>query len=193
MLGGSFNPAHQGHAHIAQALRARLRLHQVWLLVSPGNPLKPARGMAPFAQRLASARAIATPPAIIATNLESALGTRFSVDTARRLRQRFPRAHFVWLMGADVWAELPRWRRWRRFAATLPIAIHARPGANRAARAGAASQTLRAARLPARAATRLPTAAPPAWAFLDLPPSAISATALRAAGLGLQPVSPPRA
>ncbi|MBV8588759.1 MAG: nicotinic acid mononucleotide adenylyltransferase, partial [Acetobacteraceae bacterium] len=59
LLGGSFNPAHKGHRHIAELALRRLRLDQVWLIVSPGNPLKPAEGMATFDARLGSAQHIA--------------------------------------------------------------------------------------------------------------------------------------
>jgi nicotinate-nucleotide adenylyltransferase len=185
LLGGSFNPAHEGHRHIAEALRRRLRLDQVWLLVSPGNPLKPRRGMAPLAARLASARHIADGRRTIATDLEARIGTRYTVDTIAQLRRRFPRMRFVWLMGADSWAELPRWRRWQRLVNQIPIAVHARPGADRTALAGAPASLLRNHRLNAGAAGTLADRTPPCWTFLPLAPHPASASALRAAGLGL--------
>jgi nicotinate-nucleotide adenylyltransferase len=185
LLGGSFNPAHEGHRHIALGLRRHLRLDQVWLLVSPGNPLKPAAGMAPFAARLASAQRIADGRRVVATDIELRLGTRYTVDTLRALRQRFPRMRFVWLMGADSLASLPHWRDWRRVVRRAPIGVHTRKGADPAALAGAAAHLLRHQRLPARAARRLADSPPPAWTFLPLPRHPASATALRAAGLGL--------
>jgi nicotinate-nucleotide adenylyltransferase len=185
LLGGSFNPAHAGHLAIAEDMRRRLRLDQVWLLVSPGNPLKPRAGMAPFAARLASAAAIADGRRIVASDLEKRLGTRYSVDTSAALRRLFPRSCFVWLMGADSFAELPRWRHWREFARTVPIAVHARPGADRAALSGQAALLLRHRRLAVGSATRLACQAPPAWLFLPFAHYRYSATALRAAGLGL--------
>ena len=112
LLGGSFNPAHAGHRHIIDLAQRRLQLDQVWLLVSPGNPLKPQGGMAPLDQRLTSARAMADGRRVVASAIESVLGTRYTIDTLRRLLQRFPRTRFVWLMGADILDELPRWRRW---------------------------------------------------------------------------------
>jgi nicotinate-nucleotide adenylyltransferase len=190
LLGGSFNPAHQGHRHIAEGLRRRLRLDQIWLLVSPGNPLKPARGMAPFAARLASAAGIANGRTIVATGIEAALGTRYTVDTLRALRRRFPRIRFVWLMGADSLASLPHWRDWRRLVQLAPIAVHTRPRADRAALAGGAAHLLRHHRRPARQAALLADQPPPAWAFLPLAPHPASATALRAAGHGLNTAAP---
>ncbi len=181
ILGGSFNPAHPGHRHIARLALRRLRLDQVWLLVSPGNPLKRASGMAPLAERLASAAAIADGRRIVATAAEKWLGTRFTADTMRALRRRFPRVKFAWLMGADILAELPAWRRWMDVADGMPLLVMPRPGYNQRALAGQAAQRLRSRRVPARAATLLAGAATPAWAFLPAPQNAISATALRAA------------
>ena len=182
LLGGSFNPAHPGHLQVARLARKRLRLDQVWLLVSPGNPLKPVDGMAPLPDRLAGTRAIADGRRIVATDIERVLRTRFTRDTLRALRRRFPRVRFVWLMGADGLVELPRWRRWRDIARTLPIAVLPRPGYNHSALAGQAARTLRAARRPARAAPVLARGDPPAWIFLTAPQTAISATAIRASG-----------
>ncbi|MDE2200339.1 MAG: nicotinate-nucleotide adenylyltransferase [Rhodospirillales bacterium] len=181
LLGGSFNPAHEGHRHIAELALRRLRLGQVWLLVSPGNPLKPAGGMAAPAARLAAARRIADGRRIVATDIESRLGTRYTADTLGELRRRFPRARFVWLMGADNLAQLPRWRRWRRIVGHVALAVLPRPSYNHAALAGHASRRLRAARRPAHMASVLAGLAPPAWVFLPGPQHSASATAIRAA------------
>jgi nicotinate-nucleotide adenylyltransferase len=112
LLGGSFNPAHDGHRHVAEQVRRALRLDEVWLLVSPGNPLKPRAGMAPFAARLASARAVADGRRIIATGIEAALRTTYTIVTLAALRRRFPRTRFVFVIGADNLVQLPRWQRW---------------------------------------------------------------------------------
>lgn len=181
MLGGSFNPAHLGHRHIAEQMLRRLRLDQVWLMVSPGNPLKSADGMATFADRLASARAIADGRRIVATAIEAKLGTRYTIDTLRELRRRFPRARFVWLMGADNLAGLPRWRGWLQIARSMPIVVHPRPGYNFRALAGQAAHRLRSARRPGRQAPELAIEQPPAWIFLRAAQHPGSATALRAA------------
>lgn len=180
LLGGSFNPAHQGHLQLARRALSVLRLDQVWLLVSPGNPLKPAAGMAALAERLAGAQRLVDGRRIIATDIERALGTRYTVDTLAALRRRFPRVRFVWLMGADGLADLPRWRRWRRIVRLVPFAVVPRPTYNRAALAGQAAVRLSHARRPAREAPLLATRNGPAWTFLPAPQNDISATALRA-------------
>jgi len=162
-------------------MRRRLGLDQVWLVVSPGNPLKPAAGMAAAAERLASARVIADGRRIVATGIEAKLGTRYTVDTLRLLRRRFPRARFVWLMGADNLTDFPRWRGWRRIARLMPFAVYPRPGYNFRALAGQAAQKLhRSRRRPCQAA-RLANQPPPAWIFLPAAQHPASATALRAA------------
>jgi nicotinate-nucleotide adenylyltransferase len=185
LLGGSFNPAHAGHRHIIELARRRLRLDQVWLLVSPGNPLKPQRGMAPLCERMASAHALADGRRIVASAIEAVLGTRYTVDTLRLLLQRFPCACFVWLMGADSLEQLPRWRRWLDIVRRIPIAVLPRPGYNRRALAGRAASRLARARRPMRSAAVLSGFAAPAWVFLCVPQHAASATAIRA-GRGVE-------
>lgn len=182
MLGGSYNPAHEGHAHIAALALKRLRLDQVWLLVSPGNPLKPSQGMADMADRLRSARSIADGRRIVATTVESRLHTRFTFDTLRALRRRFPRVCFVWLMGADNLVQLPRWQHWRGIAATMSFAVMPRPTYNGRALSSQAARTLRRFLLPSRAAPSLPCQTPPAWTFLPAKQHPASATAIRRRG-----------
>jgi nicotinate-nucleotide adenylyltransferase len=179
LLGGSFNPAHAGHLHIARAALRRLRLHQVWLLVSPGNPLKPQAGMMPLGTRLASARLIADGRRIVATDIERQLGTRYTVDTLAALRRRYPTTRFVWLIGADNLTQMPRWRRWRAMAGQTAFAVMPRPTYTYAALAGTAARRLRRWRHPARQAAALALMRPPAWVFLDISQNASSATRLR--------------
>lgn len=150
-------------------------------MVSPGNPLKPVDGMATFADRLASARAIADGRRIVATGIEAKLGTRYTMDTLRQLRRRFPRVRFVWLMGADNLADLPRWRGWLQIARSMPFAVHPRPTYNSRALAGQAARRLQHARRSAHRASVLATKQPPAWIFLGTAQHPDSATALRAA------------
>lgn len=182
LLGGSFNPAHEGHIAIALRAARQLGLDQVWLMVSPGNPLKPRHSMAPLEARLASVRRLVRGPRLVPTVIESRLRTRYAVDTLRTLKRRFPQARFVWLMGADVFAELPRWSRWRAFVRAVPIAVLPRPGSNIQALHGQTASVLRRFRVGAYAAGEIVDRRPPVWAFLPGPQNVISATALRRAG-----------
>ncbi len=121
LLGGSFDPAHEGHVRVTREALKRMGLDQVWWLVSPGNPLK-ARAPAPMADRLARARAVMQHPAVRITDLEARLGTVRTADTIARLRALYPGVRFVWLMGSDNLAEFHKWGgggrswRWRRWA-----------------------------------------------------------------------------
>jgi nicotinate-nucleotide adenylyltransferase len=187
LLGGSFNPAHEGHLHIALMAIKRLRLDQVWLLVSPGNPLKQETGMGSLPERLASAQEIADGRRIVATDIERHLHTRYTIDTIRALRQRFPNARFVWLMGADNLAQFPRWRGWMQIARIVPFAVLPRPTYTRGAVAGQAAARLRPFRHPAREAPLLASLPPPAWLVLGGRQTALSATALRRAATGEDP------
>ena len=102
LLGGSFNPAHGAHRRISLAARQALGLDEVWWLVSPGNPLKPSAGMAPLAARVRSARREARGAPIRVTAIERELGTRYTIDTLRALKRRYPKRRFVWLMGPTI-------------------------------------------------------------------------------------------
>lgn len=182
LLGGSFNPAHEGHSHVSRLALQYLGLDAVWWLVSPQNPLKSSAGMAPFADRFASAVAEARHPRIAPSDLESQLGTRYTVDTLRALRQAFPGTRFVWLMGADNLIQLPRWANWQAIAATVPIAVWGRPTYSMRAMLGKAAQRYARDRIPLEAAGQLARSEPPAWAFFPIRLHSASATALRRAG-----------
>jgi len=166
---------------VARVALRRLRLDQVWLLVSPGNPLKPAAGMAPMAERLRSATRLADGRRIVATGIEARLRTRYTYDTLRALRRLFPLVRFVWLMGADNLVQLPRWQHWLGIVGLMPFAVMPRPTYNGRALAGKAASRLRPALRPAREAPVLAGRKPPAWTFLPARQNPLSATALRRA------------
>ncbi len=179
LLGGSFNPAHGGHRRISLfALRA-LGLDEVWWLVSPGNPLKPEKGMAPLAARAKSAMAQARRAPIKVTGIEQQLGTRFTIDTLRALRRRYPGHEFVWLMGADNLAEFHRWKDWRGIAKTMPIAVIARPGYDGQAVASPAMAWLGRFRMSAARLKQRGEWSAPALVILRFDPDFRSATAIR--------------
>ena len=180
LLGGSFNPAHAGHLHLSQVALKRLGLDAVWWLVSPQNPLKPAAGMAPLAARMASARAAARHPRILVTDMERHLGSRFTADTLAILNRRFPRARFVWLMGADNMLQIPRWKRWADVFNATPVAVIARPSYSWNVMHGKAAQRYERRRLNDRSAMTLARRPTPAWIYLASRLHPASATAIRA-------------
>jgi nicotinate-nucleotide adenylyltransferase len=192
LLGGSFNPAHRGHRRISLAALDALGLDEVWWLVSPGNPLKPDKGMAPFEARFASARQMARRAPIRVSDFEARFGTRFTVDTLGKLISRHPRDRFIWLMGADTVAQFHQWKRWRDLARRVPIAVIARPGYDGSAHAARAMGWLRRFVRPSGQARNWTDWSAPAILLLRLPPDPSSATALRALNPNWHRISQPR-
>ncbi|MEX2618222.1 MAG: nicotinate-nucleotide adenylyltransferase [Alphaproteobacteria bacterium] len=180
LLGGSFNPAHEGHRHISLLALRYLNLHEVWWVVSPQNPLKPADGMASFEERFEFARKVARHPRIRVSDIEVQLGTRFTLDTLRRLQQRCQRTRLVWLMGADNLAQIPKWRNWNLIFETVPVAVFARPSYSMLALAGKAAHRYARIRLPSRSAASLANMTPPAWTFFHSRLHQASSTQIRA-------------
>ncbi|MCH2487576.1 MAG: nicotinate-nucleotide adenylyltransferase [Erythrobacter sp.] len=181
LLGGSFNPAHGGHRRISLFAARALGLDEVWWLVSPGNPLKPKEGMAPLTVRYASAVKQSRRAPIRPTAIERELGTRYTVDTLKKLVRRYSTREFVWLMGSDNLAQFHRWRDWRGIAQTMPIAVIARPGYDNAAFASPAMAWLRRFRRPAARFANSARWSAPALVILRFDPDFRSATAIRRA------------
>jgi nicotinate-nucleotide adenylyltransferase len=164
LYGGSFNPAHEGHAHVADEARKALGLDKVIWLVSPQNPLKDRRETASLARRLAQTRKVAASPANIVTDLESRLGSAYTADTLRWLKRRYRGVRFVWIMGSDNLFGFHRWRAWKAIAWETDVAIVPRPGAGARAQLAPGGRYLRRA-----GRTR----------FLETPLHHASSTALR--------------
>ena len=181
LLGGSFNPAHQGHRSISLAAIAALGLDELWWLVSPGNPLKEgAKDMAPFEARFASAEEMAHGTPIKVSDFELREGTRYTVDTTEKLLALYPDDRFIWLMGEDTLADFHRWRNWQELAQRVPIAVLSRPGYDDDARAARAMGWLKGFVHPSSQAKEWTDWSAPAVLLLRLPPDPTSSTSLRA-------------
>ncbi len=185
LFGGSFNPAHDGHAHVAETAMRRLGLDRVVWLVSPQNPLKDARDSAPLAERMASARTAAAMaaagPSMVVSDFETRAGTQWTIDTLRALTARHPGVRFVWLMGSDNLAGFHKWRGWTDIMRMMPMAVIARPGSQLDSRTAPAAARFASARVPAARARLLADLDAPAWTYLTAPLYPRSSTALRAA------------
>lgn len=181
LLGGSFDPAHAGHAHITREALKRFGLTRVWWLVSPGNPIK-SRGPAPLETRMARARAVMQHPRVDVTDIEAHLCTRYTAETLSRLKARYPGVRFVWLMGADNLAQLHRWQDWRGIMQSVPVGVLARPGDRISARMSPAARLFAPARISGSASALLGRAVAPAWCFVNVPMVSQSSSAIRAAG-----------
>ena len=181
LLGGSFDPAHGGHAHITREALKRFGLDRVWWLVSPGNPLK-ASGPAPIEQRMVRARDVMRHPRVEITDIERQLGTRYTAQTLRALQSRYLGVRFVWLMGADNLAQFHHWQDWRWIMENVPVGVLARPGDRISARLSPAAQLYRGYKIAGRHSHVLARSAAPAWCFVNVAMNAQSSTKIRAAG-----------
>jgi nicotinate-nucleotide adenylyltransferase len=179
IMGGSFNPSHDGHRIVAETAVKRLGLDHLWWVVTPGNPLKTNGGLPPLNERITAARKFARGPRMKVTGFEADLGTPYTAATLAFLKRRYPGVHFVWVMGADNLASFDRWQHWRSIAAAMPIAVVDRPGWRLKALARPAAAALALARVPETQALQLPALHPPAWTFLTSRLSPLSSTAIR--------------
>ncbi len=180
LFGGTFDPPHRAHLGATLLALRRLKLDRVWWLVTPGNPLKNTRGLAPLEQRIAAAKALTHHPRIDVTGLEAVINTRYTYDTLLWLKARCPRVRFVWIMGADNLRSFHRWQNWRGIAKLVPIVVIDRLGPSLYAAASAAGQALTRARIPEHDAVTLLGRKAPVWTFLHGLKSPLSSTALRA-------------
>jgi nicotinate-nucleotide adenylyltransferase len=182
LLGGSFNPPHEGHALVTRIALTRLGLDRVWWLVTPGNPLKPQADLAALQGRVAAARRLIESPRVAVSDIEARIGARYTYDTLAWLARRAPNVRFVWIMGADNLRQFHLWRHWRAIASLTPIAVIDRPGSTLRAMSSRAAAALAPWRVPEADAARLADFAPPAFLFLHGPRSELSSTVLRRSG-----------
>jgi nicotinate-nucleotide adenylyltransferase len=179
LFGGSFNPPHEGHKLVALECFKRLALDKVWILVSPGNPLKDHSELLPLDQRLDETTRLMRDPRLEVTGFEAAHGLDYTWETIAALTQAYPKTRFVWIMGADSLQTFDRWERWDAIAAMVPIAVYDRPGAAFIATTSPAAIALKHSRVPEEAAKTLADRTPPAWIYLHGVVSAQSSTAIR--------------
>ena len=192
LFGGTFDPPHLAHLGACLLAMKRLNLDRVWWLVTPGNPLKDTRGLAPLEDRIVAARALARHPRIEVIGLEAQIDTHYTYETIAYLRKRAPTVRFVWIMGADNLRSFHRWQNWRGIANLVPIGVVDRLGPSLYASASPAGQALARKRIPEGLAKSLLDRRSPVWVYLHGLKSPLSSTALRAARAGTRPAQPPR-
>ncbi|MDX1737580.1 MAG: nicotinate-nucleotide adenylyltransferase [Alphaproteobacteria bacterium] len=179
LLGGSFNPAHEGHLHISLAAFRRLGIDEVWWMVSPQNPLKSTNDMWDLSSRLKSAKSLARHPKIRVLDIETELGTTYTADTLVKMQKRFADHKFIWLMGADNLKQFPKWKNWQQIFDTTPIAVFGRSGYDLGALSGKAARRFKGARYLENRSRSLKYQAAPAWTFLAIRRHPESATRIR--------------
>ena len=181
LFGGSFNPPHGGHLLLAEIALRRLDLDQLWWIVTPGNPLKDLRELAPLAERLSACEKLAEDPRIKITAFEAAFKVRYTADTLKLVQERNTGVRFIWLMGADNLRDFHKWQRWQHIAETFPIAVIDRPGSTLAYLSSKLAKTYDYARIDEDDSQALGRYKAPAWTFIHGPRSSLSSTAIRKA------------
>jgi nicotinate-nucleotide adenylyltransferase len=178
LFGGSFNPAHKGHAMVALYALKRLQLDWVWWLVSPQNPLKDARDTGDYSQRLAYTRKLARHPRFVVTDIERQMKSRYTADTLEQLIRHGKSAHFVWIMGADSLKDLHHWHHWLDIIDDMALAVLARPGYSIRALGSKAAVRLARSRASGDRPASILKKSPPAWVFVTMPLRPESSTAI---------------
>ncbi|MBL7813654.1 MAG: nicotinate-nucleotide adenylyltransferase [Saprospiraceae bacterium] len=126
---GSFNPIHVGHLIIANYMATQTDLQQVWLVVSPQNPLKPKNTLARDRDRLNMVQAaIDDNPKLKASNIEFDLPKpSYTIDTLTYLAEKYPQHEFALIMGGDNIATLHKWKNYELILRGYDIYVYRRP------------------------------------------------------------------
>lgn len=177
LFGGSFNPAHEGHLHVAECGLRELALDRVWWMVSPQNPLKPKQPS--YDSRVKTVEALRLNSRMDISHMERDFGTNYTIDMIRKAQMRFPRTRFVFLMGADNFSQFTKWKNWQEIAARMPIAVIARAGDGLKPRLSKTARLYADKRLPEEQSHILQYLQPPLWTFLTPPLNSLSSTAIR--------------
>ena len=122
LLGGSFNPAHDGHIYISELALKLLNLDEVWWLVTPQNPLKNSKANN-LEERLKHAKKIIKNSRIIIDALETKYKNNYTANTLNTIINQFKGTKFFWLMGADNLSEINKWYKWNYIFQLMPIAV----------------------------------------------------------------------
>lgn len=183
ILGGSFNPAHEGHLSISKIAMQRLNLDVVWWIISPRNPLKKYDILYDFEERVSSAEKVIDTNHISISKLERDAQIKYTIGTVEYLNTRYFGTKFVWIMGADNLKDFHRWREWDKLALTVPIAIIDRPSSSLDVTSSLFANKYRKYRVDEADAQNLADKKKPAWVFLHSKLNDQSSSQLRNSGV----------
>ena len=178
LLGGSFDPAHEGHIHITKEAMKQFDLDQVWWLISPGNPLKKKKPE-DILDREKGANSLLQNSYVTVTDLEFQLNTRYTYETILEVKRLYIGVSFVWLMGSDNLETFNLWKNWKVIVDEVPIGIINRPGKNYFTRKNIMTESCKAYKLPTFFRKLLAFQKPPAWCFISAPLNSTSSTQIR--------------
>ena len=181
ILGGSFDPPHEGHVHITRIAIKIFNLSRLWWLVSPGNPIKD-KAPSDINKRFLASKKIMKHPLVSITDIEKKLQTKFTFETLIKIKKLYPGTRFVWLMGADNLVNFHHWENWDWIMKNVPVGVLARPKEQIKAGLSPAATKFRKYRLPKEKSFLLPYLSPPIWTLVTGPMRNISSSKLRGIG-----------
>ena len=177
LIGGSFDPPHEGHMHVAKWALRSLPLDKLWWVVSKRNPLK-KQSTTDFKNRIKNTQKLVKQPKMLVTDLEAVFDTDFTVDFLSKVKSEYPKGNFIWIMGADGLNNFHEWKHWEKIFEMIPIAIFARPSYSDFLTTVAGKKYSKNL-LPENRSNQLMQCKAPAWAFFDIPLKNISSTEIR--------------
>lgn len=123
LVGGSFNPPHQGHLYISMEARKRLKLDQIWWLPVKQNPLK-AELNSDFDRRMLQCWELTKIyPHILIKNYEKRLSGNYTIDIVERIAKQYSKHQFFWIMGADNAVKFHLWHRWQEIIKLMSVIV----------------------------------------------------------------------
>tara|TARA_B100000282_G_scaffold165666_1_gene119944 strand:- start:894 stop:1493 length:600 start_codon:yes stop_codon:yes gene_type:complete len=178
LLGGSFDPPHEGHVHITKLALKIFNLSKIWWLVCPENPIKSVTP-SDLNSRFLASKKIMKHPSVVITDLERKLKTKYTFQTLIKLKKLYPSTKFVWLMGADNLINFHHWKNWDWIMKNIPVGVLARP--EEQIKAGLSRTAIKFGnyRLPKEKSIILSNYIPPVWTLSTGPMRNISSTEIR--------------
>ena len=178
LLGGSFDPPHEGHVHITKLALKIFNLSKIWWLVCPENPIKNVTP-SDINSRFLASKKIMKHPSVVITDLEKKFETKYTFQTLIKLKKLYPSTKFVWLMGADNLINFHHWKNWDWIMKNIPVGVLARPEEQIKAGLSHAAIKFRNYRLPKEKSIILSNYIPPVWTLSNGPMRNISSTEIR--------------
>ena len=178
LLGGSFDPPHEGHVHITKLALKIFNLSKVWWLVCPENPIKSVTP-SDLNSRFFASKKIMKHPSVVITDLERKFKTKYTFQTLIKLKKLYPSTKFVWLMGADNLINFHHWKNCDWIMKNIPVGVLARP--EEQIKAGLSRTAIKFGnyRLPKEKSIILSNYIPPVWTLSTGPMRNISSTEIR--------------
>ena len=164
ILGGTFDPPHEGHLFISKFAKIKLDVGEVWWIVTTTNPLK--KNKVDYKKRLKKVKRFLMNHHIKVLEIQDLSKNTYTVDLLEYLFKKFPHKKFVWLMGADNLVNFHLWRDWKKIFYNIPIAIFDRPPYSLSISKAKAILYFKEDRINSKLSRNLKFMKPPKWLFL---------------------------